>query len=410
MTEARFAFGGEALPLDVAQARIAEGFECRVGVEIVALHEALGRVLARDITAPINLPPFTNSAVDGYAVHHADLRRDGATLLPLHGKAFAGHVPPPLPPGAAARIFTGAMLPPGADTVQMQEDCEQRGDAVLLGAGIAPGANCRLTGEDLARGERALEAGRRLMPPEIGLLAALGLERIPVYQRLRVVLFSTGDELVEAPARLQAGQIYDANRALLAALLSRLGAVVDDGGILPDDPESTQARLREAASRADLVLTSGGVSVGEADHVRAAIEAVGELTFWRVAIKPGRPMALGQIGGTPMLGLPGNPVAAQITFSLLGRSLLDRLAGANHQPPIRFFARSGFSFRKKPGRREFLRVVTDAGGVAQRFPKEGAAMLTSLTQTNTLADLPEALTQVAPGDLLACIALALLNG
>ena len=411
LTEDRFALGGELLPLEQAQTRIAQTFECRAAVEIVTLRDALGRVLARDILAPIDLPPFTNSAVDGYAVHHADLRASGPTALPLQqGRIFAGHPPQPLPAGLAARVFTGAMLPAGADTVQMQEDCEVRGDGVVLRAGVAARANCRVPGEDVARGARALEAGRRLMPPEIGLLAALGFERVPVYQRLKVTLFSTGDELVEAPARLAAAKIYDANRPMLAALVARLGASVDDGGILPDDPGLTQTRLRDAALRSDLVLTSGGVSAGEGDHVRAAIEAIGTLTFWRVAMKPGRPVAVGQIGGTPLLGVPGNPVAAQITFSLIGRPLFDRLAGAVYQPPVRFFARSGFALRKKPGRREYLRVTVDAGGVAQRHPKEGAAMLTSLTETNALAELPEALTQLSVDDPVTCIALALLHG
>jgi molybdopterin molybdotransferase len=197
---------------------------------------------------------------------------------------------------------------------------------------------------------------------------------------------------------------------MLASLLARLGAVVVDGGILPDDPTLTQSRLRDAASASDLVLTSGGVSAGEGDHVRAAIEAIGELTFWKVAIKPGRPVAVGHVRGTPLLGVPGNPVAAQITFSLIGRPLFDRLAGATYQPPVRFFAKSGFSLRKKAGRREYVRVVTDAEGIARRYPKDGAGILTSLTQTNALAELPEALTQLAVGDPVSCIALALLHG
>ncbi len=411
LTEDRFAFNGALLRLEDAQARIAAAFDCRAGIEIVALAEAVGRVLARDILAPIDLPPFANSAVDGYAVRHCDLLADRPTRLPLHGKTYAGHVPAgPLADGMAARVFTGAMLPFGADTVQMQEDCEEQDGGVLIRPGIRPGANRRLAGEDVARGARALAAGRRLMPPEIGLLAALGLQRVPVHTRLKVALFSTGDELVEPPALLAAGQIYDANRAMLAALLTRLGARVEDCGILPDDAQLTRTRLREAAKRSDLVLTSGGVSTGEGDHVRAAIESIGELTFWRVAIKPGRPVALGRVAGTPLLGVPGNPVAAQITLSLIGRPLLDRLSGAIYEAPVRFLARSGFAHRKKPGRREYLRVVVDAAALAQRYPKDGAGILTSLTETNALAELPEETTQVAPGDSIACIALGLLHG
>jgi len=410
LSEDRFALGGKLLPLEEAQARISETFECRAGVETVALSDAAGRVLADSVVAPIDLPPFANSAVDGYALRHADLQANGPTLLPLRGKTFAGHLPQPLEPGTAARVFTGAMLPAGADTVQMQEDCEERGDSVLMKPGIGRGANCRMAGEDVPRGDIALERGRRLMPPDVGLLAALGLERIAVRTRLRVAVFSTGDELVEPPARLEPGRIYDANRAMLTALLTRLGVVVVDGGILPDDLELTQGRLREAASRTDLVLTSGGVSAGEGDHVRSAIEAIGELTFWKVAIKPGRPVAVGQVRGTPLLGVPGNPVAAQITFSLIGRPLLDRLAGATYQPPLRLLAKSGFSLRKKLGRREYVRVIVEASGVAQRYPKEGAGILTSLTHTNALAELPEALTQLSIGEPLACIALSLLHG
>jgi molybdopterin molybdotransferase len=411
LTEERFAFGGALLPLDEAQARIADRFQCRAGVEIVALGEAGGRVLARDIVAPINLPPFDNSAVDGYAVHHADLNAAEPTLLPIHAKNFAGHAPVGfLPPGMAARVFTGAMLPAGADTVQMQEDCEERSEGVLVRPGLKAGANRRLAGEDVARGERALPAGCRLMPPQIGLLAALGLQRVPVHARLRVALFSTGDELVEPPAHLTAGKIYDANRAMLAAWLTRLGAAVRDCGILPDDASMTRERLRAAAKECDLVLTSGGVSTGEGDHVRAAIEAIGELTFWRVALKPGRPVALGQVEGTPLLGVPGNPVAAQITVTLVGRPLLDRLSGATYEAPVRLLARSGFAHRKKAGRREYVRVIVGEGAVARRYPKDGAGILTSLTQTNALAELPEALTALAEGDMVECMPMELLHG
>jgi molybdopterin molybdotransferase len=411
LSEDRVAFGGELMSLEQVQQRISEVFECRAGVEQVALRGAVGRILAHDVLAPVDLPPFDNSAVDGYAMRHADLKSGQPTLLPVHGKTFAGHAPAGgLPPGMAARVFTGAMLPDGADTVQMQEDSEARADGVLIRPGLARGANRRQAGEDIARGQCAVAAGRRLMPPHVGLLAALGLQQVDVRTALTVALFSTGDEIVEPPAPLPPGKIYDANRAMLAAWLTRLGAVVRDCGILPDDATLTRERLVQAAEASDVVLTSGGVSMGEGDHVKDAIAAIGELTFWRVAIKPGRPVALGRVGKTPLLGVPGNPVAAQITLALVGWPLLDRLGGAAFEAPVRLLVRSDFAYRKKAGRREYVRVSVDANSLARRYPKDGAGILTSLTHTNALVELPEELTQVAPGDLVRCIGLGLLHG
>jgi len=411
LSEDRVAFGGELMSLERVQQRIAEVFECRAGIEQIEMCAAVGRILAQDILAPVDLPPFDNSAVDGYAVRHQDLDARQPTLLPVHAKTFAGHAPVgSLPPGMATRVFTGAMLPKGADTVQMQEDSEARGDSVLIRPGLARGANRRQAGEDIARGQCAVAAGRRLMPPHIGLLAALGLEQVGVRTALTVALFSTGDEIVEPPAPLLPGKIYDANRAMLAAWLTRLGVVVRDCGILPDDANLTRERLARAAESSDVVLTSGGVSMGEGDHVKDAIAAIGELTFWRVAIKPGRPVALGRVGGTPLLGVPGNPVAAQITLALVGWPLLDRLGGATFEAPVRLLARSDFAYRKKAGRREYVRVTVDAASVAKRYPKDGAGILTSLTETNALAELPEDLTQLAPGDPVRCITLAWLHG
>jgi molybdopterin molybdotransferase len=276
--------------------------------------------------------------------------------------------------------------------------------------GIGRGANRRPAGEDVARGSVALAAGRRLAPPECALLAALGFAEVAVRTPLRVALFSTGNELAVPPATLRPGQVYDANRPMLAALLDRLGARVLDGGVLPDAPAATRESLRTAAQSADLVITSGGVSMGEEDHVRTAIEAIGQLEFWRVAIKPGRPVALGVLEGTPLLGLPGNPVAALITFALLGRALFDRLAGATFAPPPRFAVPSGFAYRRKPGRREYLRVRIAPDGTAIRFPKEGTGVITSLTESTALAELPEDSTGLAPGDRIDCIPLGLLYG
>lgn len=409
--EDRCTDGGVPLTLEAAQARLLAAHAVACGVETVALDEAAGRILAADVRAPFDLPPTANSAVDGYAVHVDDLSPDAPTTLPVRGRSVAGAPPaPPLPRGEARRIFTGAILPDGADTVVMQEDCTLAEGRVTLRPGIARGANRRPAGEDIGAGAVALAAGKRLSPPDIGLLAALGFVTVAVRTRLRVVLFSTGDEIATAPAPLRPGQVYDANKPMLAALLRRLGAVVADGGVLPDTPEPTRAALRAAAARADLVITSGGVSMGEEDHVRAAIEAVGTLEFWRVAIKPGRPVALGVLGGTPLLGLPGNPVAALITFTAIGRPLLDRLAGATYVAPPRFLVRSAFATRKKPGRREYLRVQFDAAGAAHRHPREGSGVLTSLTESDALMELPEEMTVLAAGDLAACIPLGLLLG
>ncbi len=406
-----FAFGGALLPLHAAQARIAVAHAVKAGTETVALAEAVGRVLAQDAAAPIDLPPTDNAAVDGFALYFDDLAAAAPTTLPVHGRAAAGAAPTgPVPRGQALRIFTGAVMPDGPDTVMMQEDCVIESGRVTVRPGIRRGANRRATGEDITRGAVALPAGRRLMPPDIGLLAALGFPQVEVRLPLRVVVFSTGDEIAAPPAPLRPGRVYDANRPMLSALLRRLGAVVVDGGILPDTLAATQNALRGAARRADLVITSGGVSTGEEDHVRAAIEAVGTLEFWRVAIKPGRPVALGLLDGTPLLGLPGNPVAALVTFTAIGRPLLDRLAGSVYVPPPRFLVRSGFSYRKKAGRREYVRVQLAADGTAHRYPKEGAGILTSLTESDALMELPEEMTALAPGETAPCIPLGLLHG
>jgi molybdopterin molybdotransferase len=404
------ASGGASLPFADIGPRILASTVVRAGVETVPLAAAIGRISAVDVIAPRSLPPADNSAVDGYAVHWQDLAADAPTYMALHGRSPAGAPPTALPRGQAERIFTGALLPEGADTVLMQEDCTPTPDGVILPSGIARGANCRRAGEDILRGALAVAAGRRLGPPEIGLLAALGFPAVEVRTRLRVVVFSTGDELVNPPAELRPGQVYDANRPLLLALLGRLGAQGVDGGLLPDTAERTREALAAAAREADLVITSGGVSTGEEDHVRAAITSLGAIRFWRVAMKPGRPVAVGQIGDVPLLGLPGNPVAALVTFIAVGRPLFDRLAGAVHEPPPRFPLRVGFSWRKKAGRREFLPARRDAEGVARLHRAQGSAILTALTEGDVLLELPEALTSLAVGDSVAAIPLCAVYG
>jgi molybdopterin molybdotransferase len=382
---------------------IVERVACVAGIEPVGLRRACGRILARELVAGRPIPGFANSAVDGYAVRFDDLDPAGETRLRAADRIAAGHLPGgTVMPGTTARIFTGAVLPEGADTVIMQEDCREEGGLVVIRPGIKRGANRRLAGEDVAEGAPALPAGRRLGPADIGLLAALGISEVPVRRPLAAALFSTGDEVCEPGTAIGPGQIYDANRFMIAACLERLGVAVTDRGILPDREAPLVEALTAAATGHDLIVTSGGVSTGEEDHVRAAFAGQGSLFFWRLAIKPGRPVALGQIGTVPVAGLPGNPVAALITFAAVARPLIDALCGATPRVPRRFRAASGFSYRKKLGRREYVRASLDAGDGslprARRFPKEGAGMLTSLTETDGLVELGEDVTEVAPGE------------
>ena len=399
-----FAFGGKLLTIDAALVAIAERTRPVPGTERVALHDADGRVLAADLLAPMDLPPFRNSAVDGYAVRLADL--EGWDTLPVLGRLPAGApAHDALQPGAASRIFTGAAMPPGADTVFMQEDVELEAGRVRLPPGLKPGANTRPQGEDIAAGAPALATGLRLRPQDLALAAALGLDGLVVRRRVRVALFSTGSELVVPGQALGPAQQYDSNRVLLGALARRAGAEVSDLGILPDSPGGIRVALAGASEGHDLVLTSGGVSAGEEDHVRDAVQAVGTLAFWRLAIKPGRPVAMGQVGGAAFMGLPGNPVAAFVTFVRVARPLLAALGGEAFVPPVGVPVVAGFSYRKKTGRREYVRVQvepgTDGALHARKHPVDGAGILTSLTATDGLVELSEDVTGVAPGRVVS---------
>jgi len=400
-----FAFGGELMSVDEAIALVAERLSIVAGIEDVPLVKADGRVLAEDIVAPIDLPPFDNSAVDGYAVRFDDLERGGETLLPVVGRVAAGSsLDGAAAKRTAARIFTGAPMPKGLDTVFMQEDVRVSGEGVVLPAGLKRGANRRLAGEDLARGAPALALGRRLSPPDIALLAALGLATVPARAPLRVAVFSTGDEVVSPGEPLGPAKLYDANRFMLQAMLRRLGCRPTDLGILADEPRSLTDALTRAAADHDLILTSGGVSTGEEDHVKAAVEAAGALTFWRVGIKPGRPVAMGVVAGTPFIGLPGNPVAVFVTFATVARAVIARLSGESYTPPRTFPVASGFAYKKKEGRREYVRVRLEAGPdgrlTARKHPREGAGVITSLTESDGLVELPEPVTRIEPGDVL----------
>ena len=397
-----FAFGGELMSgaeaLEIIEARTVALPE----VETVPLARARGRILAVPMVAPRNVPPHDNAAVDGYAVFFDDLVPGTETVMPVEGRATAGHpLSRPARRGAAVRVFTGAPMPPGPDTVFMQEDCVEQGGTVRMPAGLRRGANRRRAGEDVTAGSTVLAAGLRLRPQEIGLAASLGFAELPVYRRLRVALLSTGDEVREPGATLADGAIYDANRYTLGALLESLGAEVSDLGILPDDRVAIQSVLARAAEAHDLIVTSGGMSTGEEDHMKAAVEAQGRLHFWRLAIKPGRPVAMGQVGRVPFMGLPGNPVAVMVTFLVLARPLILRLSGATDIAPRSFRAVSGFAYRKKPGRREYLRAklepAPDGGWIAKKFPRDGAGILSSMVESDGLVVLDEASTDIAPG-------------
>lgn len=406
---------GIVLTIEQAAVRAAEQVTAVAGTQTIPLAAADGRVLAQDVVAPVALPPFANAAVDGYAVRFADLAATGQSRLPLSGRVAAGaDAAGVAAAGRAVRVFTGAPMPAGADTVFMQEDVALQGDAVILPAGLTRGANVRLAGEDLLRGGLALTAGQRLQPQHLALLAALGLSEVTVRRRVRVAIFSTGDELNEPGTALPPAGIYDANRSLLRALASRAGAEVVDLGILADEPESLATRLREAAADCDLILTSGGVSGGEEDHVKAAVEHVGELAFWRVAIKPGRPVAMGRVAGTPFIGLPGNPVAVFVTFAFVARTVIALLSGARPARPYALPVRLGFSHKKRAGRREYVRVWLEPGpdgiATARKHRREGAGALISLAETDGLIELADELTSIAEGTIAPFFAYEMLTG
>ncbi|WP_313706312.1 gephyrin-like molybdotransferase Glp [Massilia sp.] len=365
-------------------------------VEQVPTLEANGRVLALDQASTIDVPSADNTQMDGYAVRAADCVNGGASLR-VAQRIPAGTVGAPLEAGTAARIFTGAMIPPGADAVVMQEQCEVQGDNVVIRHTPKAGEWIRRTGEDIVAGATILAAGTRLRSQELGLAASVGLASLPVRRRLRVAVFFTGDELTmpgEAPGgQLAPGAIYNSNRFTLRGLLENFGCAITDYGIVPDSLDATRATLREAAREHDLIITSGGVSVGEEDHVKPAVEAEGQLNMWQIAVKPGKPLAFGQVrreaGAAHFIGLPGNPVSSFITFLLFVRPFLLRLQGVSGPvEPRAYQMRADFSLPKADRRNEFLRVRVNAGGGLELFSNQGSGVLTSTVWGDGLVDNP----------------------
>ena len=397
-----FAGDGALTPLDVVLAMLAERLEPVTATETVPLGDALGRVLALDVVAPRDVPPHDNAAVDGYAVFFDDLAAEGETRLPVTGRIAAGH---PLGratvPGEALQVFTGGVMPEGPDTIYMLEDCRVDGETVVLPAGLKRGSNLRARGEDVAADAVVMRAGRRLRAQEVGLAASVGLTALPIRARLRVAVFSTGDEIRDPEDGAPDGCVFDSNRYTIMGLLRELGCRITDLGILPDDEGVIRQALAAAAEGHDLLVTTGGVSLGEEDHVRGAVEALGSLYFWRVAIKPGRPIALGQVGAAAFAGLPGNPVAAMVTFMLIVRPLVFGLEGRTDLAPTLYRVRAGFSHSKKRGRREWVRArletAPDGVPTAIRHPRGGAGILTSMVESDGLVGLPEDIERIEEG-------------
>jgi molybdopterin molybdotransferase len=403
-----------ALPVASAQDFIRRLVPRVQATESVALRSALGRVLARDIVSPIAVPAHDNSAMDGYALCGADLARDQATTLKVVGTAYAGaQYAGPVGAGECVRIMTGAVMPAGLDTVVPQEFTSSAGDAaVSVPAGVVQaGDNRRLRGEDLALGEVALAAGRRITPADLGLLASLAQAEVPVLRRLRVAFFSTGDELRSIGEPLDEGCVYDSNRYTLFGMLQRLGVDLIDMGVVRDDPAALEAAFTQAAANADAVITSGGVSVGEADHTKRIMAQLGEVLFWKIAMRPGRPLAIGRIGEPGreaiLFGLPGNPVAVMVTFYAFVRQALLAMSGATHEPLPLLRAASVEPLRKKPGRTEYQRGIVSrgaGGGWQVRITgAQGSGILRSMSQANGLVVLHHEQGHVAEGELVDVI-------
>jgi molybdopterin molybdotransferase len=397
-----FAFGDALVPYDVAMADLAARLDTVVGTERVSLVDAIGRVIAEDVVSDRHVPPHDNSAVDGYAVFYADLAQNTETRLPITGRVAAGH---PLGrdarPGEAVRIFTGAPMPDGMDTVFMEEDCVRDGDDVVLPHGLKHGANRRFAGEDVKSGDIIVTKGTRLRPQEIGLAASVGRDVLEVCRPLRVAVFSTGDEVRDPGGDAPAGCIYDANRFTVMSMLGQLGAEVTDIGILPDDEAAITDALSAASGDHHVLITSGGVSAGEEDHVKAAAENLGSIHFWRLAIKPGRPIALGQVGDAAFVGLPGNPVAAMVTFLMVAQPMLRRLSGEQGFSLVRLKVVTDFAYKKKTGRREWVRVglgADDSGSpVAFKHHSSGAGILTSMAAADGLVEIEEDVEKLEAG-------------
>jgi len=382
--------GAASVTLDEALERIGESLRPVLHVERVPVRNALGRVLAEPVLASDNVPRHDNSAMDGYALRHEDRGLDSLRVV---GSAFAGHpYHGDVRRGQCVRIMTGGVLPRGADTVVMQENCEADGHTLRVMSWPEAGENVRCAGEDLPRGATVLEPGKRLTAADLGVMASVGLAEVGVRRRVRAAFFSTGDELRSVGEPLDDGAIYDSNRYTLHGMLTRLGIEALDMGVVRDDPDTLRRALQDAAGYADVILTSGGVSVGSADYVTGLLDEIGQIGFWTVSIKPGRPLAFGRIAGSVFFGLPGNPVSSMVTFAQIVAPALRRLAGERAHPPLRFAARCTGHLRKRPGRLEFQRgtlgIAADGTPEVTPFGRQGSGILRSMSTADCFIVLP----------------------
>lgn len=399
-----FAPSNKLLPVPEALAQLRAAGSPVAEIETIPLSEASGRILAEPLISSRDIPGFNNSALDGYAVNAADLTAGQPTQLPIVGQSTAGHASAEaLKPGAAMRILTGAKMPEGADTVIMQEDVEVADGQVIIPAGVKPGANWRPRGEDVKNGQAVLSSGERLRAQSIGMAAAIGYAQLKVYKPLRVAVFSTGDEVLEPGQTLAEDSVYDVNRYMLRSWLQAMGCAVTDLGILPDQYDTVCTALTESAQTHDVIMTSGGASTGDTDHIANVLKAEGTLNFWRLAMKPGRPLAFGQLSEARFMALPGNPVAAGVCFLRFVYPLLCVLSGQQWPEPRSYQLPAAFALKKRAGRCEYARAqLLTAGGTlsVKNHPKQGSGILSSLLEADGLIELTDDLTQVEEGDLV----------
>lgn len=412
-----------SLPPDVALAHILDTIDPLRDTETVATAAALGRILAAPIRSAINVPPHDNSAMDGYAVRHADVDAPGSPTLTVIGASFAGkpYVPDSTADektdtdsdtgksNTAIRIMTGAVMPAGYDAVVMQEHVQIEGDQITLDTATRPvraGQSVRKTGEDIQAGDEILPAGRHITAADMGLIASVGIPEIRVFRPLKVAFFSTGDELQQIDQPLAAGEIYDSNRYTLRGMISRLGVQevdIIDLGVIPDDPAAIEQAFQRAASQADAIISSGGVSVGEADYTKTILDSLGQVRFWKVAMKPGRPLAYGHVEGKPFFGLPGNPVSVMVTFYQFVQPALLKLRGENAEPPLTLSVKAANRFRKRPGRREYQRAILKSeNGELQVHGTgdQGSGILTTMSQANCFVILATETATIEAGEMV----------